>query len=390
LFHAVFVVVYFFLFFIFFKSFFSCACLYCAIARLEIGHDATQFTPSSFFPNPEVLYGPDRKVFMSYSRAVHWAFVSLSGIGNNESVPATSLECWYTLIVHMIGAIFYAIVTGTVISVLEEAAEKENKIGTDILRLSDYLTTARMSKSSKERVMKGYMMRNVLTENGVTKSDSAFDGLLDENDDILGTLPKYLKVEVGIYARAEMIHRRGKLFLHCSNGFLVALSSSLTQTRTLLPGDFLMKEGEQVSREFCVIESGSLQIYRGQHTVKTLSRGHCVGRAWLLQLKNEGMFMGDYSENTDWLYEDGTAAVSIRALGSCILATGLSKPDEIKTLEEGYNVDFQLLRAEVRGVETDETERKVKAMRGIQKAVRRFKDRKRLLKLQEEGTKRDE
>jgi hypothetical protein len=100
--------------------------------------------------------------------------------------------------------------------------------------------------------------------------------------------------------------------------------------------------------------------------------------------------MGDYSENTDWLYEDGTAAVSIRALGSCILATGLSKPEEIKTLEEGYNVDFQLLRAEVRGVETDETERKVKAMRGIQKAVRRFKDRKRLLKLQEDEATKNE
>lgn len=65
---------------------------------------------------------------------------------------------------HMIGAIFYAIVTGTVISTLEERTEKDNKMGSDIARLSQYLTITRMSEAAKERIMKGYMMRNVLTE----------------------------------------------------------------------------------------------------------------------------------------------------------------------------------------------------------------------------------
>ncbi|KAG7366064.1 ion transport protein [Nitzschia inconspicua] len=354
-----------------------CACLYCATARLEVGYDASELTPTSFFPNVEILYGTDRNVLTSYSRAVHWAFVSLSGIGNIDSVPSTTLECWFTLIVHMIGAVFYAIVTGVVINTLEERAAKDSKIGSDVAGLSKYLTTTRMSRSAKERVMKGYMMRNVLTENDAVDAGSRMDSL-DHDDEILETLPNYLKTEVGIYARAEMIHRREKLFLHCSNGFLVALSSAMVRTRTLISGDYLMKEGKPFLRDFYVIEKGSLQVQRGNHTIKTLQRGQCIGRSWLLQLETESRGPLDYGENTDWLLPDGVAACSIRAVGRCILMTGLSTLESIVALESQYSVDFQFLRAEVRGYEKNESERKAKAIRGIIKAVRRFKEQKRL------------
>lgn len=365
-----------------------CACMYCAVARLELGYEATDFPATSFFPDPHVLYGPGRLVFNCYSRALHWAFVSLSGIGNNESVPATTLECWFTLIVHMIGAVFYAIVTGTVINVLEEASAKDNKMGEDMVKLSKFLTTARMSSKSQERIMKGYVMRNVLTTGGSTESETGVEGLLAGHDDILGTLPNYLRMEVGIYARAELIHRREALFLHCSNAFLVALSSNLSRTRTLLSGDYLMQKGQVVESEFAVIDSGTLQVRRHGHTIKTLGRGHCVGKAWLLQMLQrhhsqigdvETSIFGDdtaLSENTDWLLPDGTAGVSIRALGPVVLMTGLQSLSEVHQLEEIYQVDFQLMRAEIRGENTDESERRAKAIRGIAKAVRRFKARK--------------
>jgi hypothetical protein len=337
-----------------------------------VGYHATEILPTPFFPYVEIISGPNRNVFTCYSRALHWAFVSLSGIGNTESIPVSTLECWFTLIVHMIGAIFYAIVTGVVISTLEERAARDNKIGSEIAKLSKYLTTAGVTKSAKERIMKGYMMRNVLTENDSVDAGSRLE-CLDQDDEILGTLPNYLKIEVGIYARAEMIHRREKLFLHCSNSFLVALSSALPRTRTLISGDYLMKEGEPFFRNFYVIEKGILQIQRGNDTIKTLERGQCVGRAWLLQLSTKPQSPDGFSENTDWLLSDGTAACSIRAVGPCILLTGLSTLDSIAKLEDLYKVDFQLLRAEVRGEVCNESERKAKAIRGISKAVRRFK-----------------
>ncbi|KAG7351957.1 hypothetical protein IV203_008005 [Nitzschia inconspicua] len=308
---------------------------------------------------------------------LHWTFVSLSGIGNIDSVPSTTLECWLTLIVHMIGAKFSAIVTGVVINTLEERAAKDSKIGSDVARLSKYLTTTRMSRSAKERVMKGYMMRNVLTENDAVDAGSRMDSL-DHDDEILETLPNYLKTEVSIYARAEMIHRREKLFLHCSNGCLVALSSAMVRSRTLISGDYLMKEGKPFLRDFYVIEKGSLQVQRGNHTIKTLQRGQCIGRSWLLQLQNESRGPLDYGENTGWLLPDGVAACSIRAVGRCILMDGLSTLESIVALESQYSVDFQFLRADVRGYEKNESERKAKAIRGIIKAVRRFKEQKRL------------
>ncbi|KAL3915297.1 MAG: hypothetical protein SGILL_005720, partial [Bacillariaceae sp.] len=264
-----------------------------------------------------------------------------------------------------------------VISTLEEAASKDNKTGSDIAKLSKYLTTARMSKSAKERIMKGYMMRNVLTEADTIDTDARIESL-DNDDEILRTLPNYLKMEVAIYARAEMIHRREKLFLHCSNMFLVALSSSLPRTRTLISGDYLMKENDPFVRDVYVIEKGTLQIQQRNHTIKTLGRGNFAGKAWLLQLKNEATSNLEYGDYTDWLKPDGTAACSIRAVGPCILITGLSSVSDIAALESQHPVDFQLLRAEVRGEHSTESERKAKAIRGISKAVRRFKSRRRL------------
>lgn len=349
------------------------ACMWCAVARVGLGPMATEFAPSPFFPNPEVLYGEGRNVFNSYSRAIHWAFVNLSGIGGVESVPNTSLECWLVICIHVIGAIFYAIVTGNVIAVLEDASNNENKIGLDIARLSHYLTTARVSEVSKERIMKGYMMRNVLTEG--SGSGPVVDELLDSNDEVLGTLPNYLRQEVGIYARAEVIRRRDKFFTHCSNGFLVALSTTLSSTRTLLTGDYLLKKDEAANPEFGVIDSGTLQVRRDRDTVQTLRRGDCIGKAWLIQFTNDSLSPEEFSEDTDWLKKDGRAGVSIRAMSPCVIMTGLSTVEEIRRLERGYKVDFKLLRAEARGRNIDDSDRKAMAMRGIAKAVRLFRAR---------------
>ncbi len=337
------------------------ACLWCAVARVELGVDATEFAASSFFPDPSILsHDNGRNVFNSYSRAIYWAFVNLSGIGGVESVPVSSLECWLVLIVHMIGAIFYAIVTGNVITVLEESSQDENKIGSEIAKLSNYLKTARVSDKSQERIMKGYMMRNVLTQNKNT-SGPVLDGLLDADDQVLRTLPNYLRAEVGIYARAETIRRRVPLFMHCSKGFLVGLSGNLSSARTLLTGDYLVKKGEKYAPEVIVVESGSLQVREDGVTTKTMKRGDCIGKSWLLQNK---------------LQNDLIATVSIRALSPCVLVTGLSTIEQVDRLERAYPVDFKMMRAEVRGRDMDENTRQELAMAGIAKAVRRFKERK--------------
>ncbi len=149
------------------------------------------------------------------------------------------------------------------------------------MRLSNYMNTARVSEFSKERIMKGFMMTNVLTQTsqGAGSSSAIDTDGLDLNDEVLGTLPNYLRVEVAIYARAELIRRRDTFFSHCSNGFLVALSSSLSQTRTLLTGDYLMQRGTPYIPEFVFVQSGSLQVRLDQHTIKTLNRGDTVGKS---------------------------------------------------------------------------------------------------------------
>ena len=339
------------------------ACMWCAVTRVELGIDADQFEATPFFPDPDILSpNRDRSVFNSYIRAMHWAFVNLSGIGGVDSVPSTTLECCTVLAVHCIGAVLYAIVTGNVITVLEEAAHNENKIGTDIVKLSNYLKTARVAPASKDRIMRGYMMRNVLTD-GTNAADSGpvLDGLIEDNDEILATLPGYLRAEVGIYARAETIRRRMKFFSHCNNNFLVALSGSLNRTKTLLTGDYLVKREQEFEREVMVVESGTLQVRKDGATVQLMKRGDVIGKQWLIQIE-KGL--------------TGFSPVSIRAMSPCVLKCGLSTLDQIQALERSHPVDFQLLRAEARGMNKyDEAERREIAMRGLAKAVRRFKER---------------
>ena len=353
------------------------ACTWCTVARLELGVTADEFQPSPFFPSDKLLYGGESKVFRSYSRAVHWAFVNLSGIGDVDSSPETALECWTTLIIHVIGAVFYAIVTGNVIAILEEKTQHENKMGSDIIKLSSYLETARVSEFSKDRIMKGYMMRNVLTQGSETTSMNGMSNGPDLNDEILSTLPGYLRQEVGIYARAELIHRKDKFFSHCSKGFLVALSSSLNNTRTLLTGDYLMKESQYYRDQFVLIESGTLQIQQENHTIKVLGRGDCIGKAWLLQLRRESKKNREICEKTDYVRYDGRAMVTIRALSPCTLLTGLFDVRSIKNLERGYKVDFQLLQGEVRGTSRSESESKAIARKVLARAARRYIQRKR-------------
>lgn len=362
------------------------ACLWCTVARVELGPQSTSFEITSFFPNPEILGDPRKSVINSYTRAIHWAFVNLSGIGGVDSVPQTTLECSLTLIVHVIGAVFYAVVTGNVISMLELQADGENKIGRDIVQLSNFLKMARVSEASKERVMKGYILRNVLTaERGISKSNLKGEYTLDMHDEVLNTLPNYLRMEVGIYARAELLRRQDKFFEHCSKNFLVALSSSLVQSRTLLTGDYLIKRGEHVPREFLVVQAGELQIRRAGSTVRTLKQGDAFGKAWLTGYEEATLSNSkDFSEFTDWLDSEGRAALSIRALSPCVVMTGLAHRTEIDALERAYPVDFKFLRTEIRGHNTKESDRLAMALRGIAKAVRRFKRRRLITKIKNE------
>lgn len=102
-----------------------------------------------------------------------------------------------------------------------------------------------------------------------------------------------------------------------------------------------MHEKEQHIPEFVFVESGSLQVRRGQHTIKTVNVGDCIGKAWLLQLKNESKNPEEHSEIANWSINDGTAAFSFRALSPWVLFTDLSAAQEIDKLKQGHTVDFQ-------------------------------------------------
>jgi len=107
------------------------ACLWCIVARVELGKDAVEPVPSPFFPNAEILLGGSGTV-NAYLHAIHWAFVNLAGIGDCESTPVSTFECVTTLSVHICGATLYTITTGNVVTILDALTKQHNQTGSDL------------------------------------------------------------------------------------------------------------------------------------------------------------------------------------------------------------------------------------------------------------------
>ena len=107
------------------------ACLWCLIARIELGPGGFPGTSTPFFPNPELLMGR-AGTLNSYLHAVHWSWVNLSGIGDVDSSPVSSLECLVILFTHICGATLYTIATGNVVAMLDKMTQARNRNGEDL------------------------------------------------------------------------------------------------------------------------------------------------------------------------------------------------------------------------------------------------------------------
>jgi hypothetical protein len=107
------------------------ACLWCIIARIEMGPETVDPISTSFFPNQDLLLG-GQGIVNSYVHAVHWAWVNLAGIGGCDSTPVSTLECVATLLVHICGATLYAITTGNVVAILESMTAEQDQTGADL------------------------------------------------------------------------------------------------------------------------------------------------------------------------------------------------------------------------------------------------------------------
>jgi hemoglobin-like flavoprotein len=342
------------------------ACLWFIVARVELGYGTTTIDePSEFFPDSSLLLGQKTSWLVCYIRAVYWAWVNLAGNGNVESVPTQPLEICATLLVHFCGASLYAIVTGHVVSILEELTQKENRVGNDLAELREFMDECELPSSEQERIMHGYIVQNLM------RSEGSLTVVPDLKEDVGQRLPSHYRKDLELHAYAVALRRRNPLLERCSADFLFALASSLRGQLTLLPGDYLLQAGNRPTRKFYMVQKGELEIIKiGDESVATLQRGHAIGIGWLLDatLPEESKKpLPEPGDLSDWLSPDGVAGVSIRATTNCIIDSGLASALEIEGLRRRFPQDMDMLEAERNSIL--ERIRKKRTLRGVARTI---------------------
>lgn len=299
--------------------------LWCLVARIEFGpgNDAAD---SAFFPLADQIFTGKLSCLNSYLHAVHWAWVNLAGIGDDDSKPETTLECFTTLFVHICGATLYTITTGNVVNILESMSAKQNEVGGDLAELGHFMQTCHVPQDIQKRIMEGYMMKKMI---GDATGDDV--GLLEMNvaptsPDAISRLPRHLEAEIKLYYRAEAIRRRDAGFAHCSHEFLVAFVASLKEPSLVLSEEVHVHEGQPLPEHVTLIVDGVMQVIMDGVVVRTLEAGDLIGKNHLF---GEGDRMAD--------------RFGLRAETTCSLVSGLFNPSAVERLKRRYPRDFSLL-----------------------------------------------
>lgn len=327
------------------------ACLWCLVARVELGPSAADATASAFFPHPEYLLG-GAGIVKSYVHCCHWAWVNLAGIGDCDSTPDSTLETLFTLLVHFVGLTLYAIMTGNVVQILSDITEKQNETGNDLSTLGDFMHECCIPQCDQRRILHGYLMQEMSGAKdsggaggergggggGAAGGGGGDGGGVEDDSDLLTVpevarkLPSFLRQEISLFARAQAIKLRETAFYYCSNDFLFAMTGGLSETRILLPGDYLCNEDEHLPNRVFLVDDGKIDVVCEGKCLRTLRRGDVIGKRWLLDAPVDE----NDKEERRW--------TALRALTPCKIIYGLEDRKAINELRERYPKDFSLLR----------------------------------------------
>ena len=125
--------------------------------------------------------------------------------------------------------------------------------------------------------------------------------------------------------------------------------SSLKSSVTLLPGDYIIKEGENVSSQLLVVEQGIAEVIVDGNYIRKFERGDMISFHWVSDTSNK-LSLGVSSRHpkgsgsfSPLLLSGSVACASVRAMQHCRIATGLSSKSERKDLKKRYPDDWREL-----------------------------------------------
>jgi hypothetical protein len=295
---------------------------------------------------PFLINDANPNTWNAYLHAVYWAFVNVTGIGNQAASPETSLEIAFSLFVHLTGTAYYVWAVGTIFGILQERSRSFYKVEEGISSLTEFLNDCDVPKNDHDRFLSSYLMRNMVSEEQLRSRSALLPTDRPLLPDAAEELPIHLNMELTLHSRAKALRTRG--IKNASHDFSFALAENLVNTITLLPGDYLVKAGERSFPRIYMVDKGVLEVFDNGVSKGCLYPGDIVGKGWLSTRPIEAKESVRHKAFVDWRSPDNLAIADIRAMTACRLVMGLPKKSEVIELQNQYPKDIDSLRKELK------------------------------------------
>ncbi|UCC25861.1 MAG: ion transporter [Gemmatimonadales bacterium] len=179
-----------------------------------------------------------------YLRSLYWGFVTTTTVGFGDIVPTRNAEYAFTILVMVLGASMYALIIGSIASLVSSIDAAKTAFWDRADGVSQYLRSRALPEPLQRQIRDYY---EYIWERYRGSSTQQF----------LRDLPDPIRLEVVFHLTRELIEKV-PLFRHAEPALRNALLMSL-QPLVFVPGSFVVREGE-VATGVYFVSSGKLTI----------------------------------------------------------------------------------------------------------------------------------
>ena len=216
-----------------------------------------------------------------YITSVYWALTTVGTVGYGDVTASSDLERFFTIICMFLGALIYAIIFGTLTTVIQNLDRSKNRYKEKVSVINDFV------QSNELPAFIGQRLRAYLDASWNMRKRMAMSEVLDG-------VPEIVSAEIMMFMFSDLI-RKVPIFATADRRFLERVVRCF-RAQTYLEGDLLIREGD-IGRELFFILKGSCDIVKfegsGNDTLATVTPDQILKMSKYLAERGPGSFVGE-------------------------------------------------------------------------------------------------